>query len=190
MPYVDPIKRKENSRRYYLKNKERILLQVKQRAAQCRSEKAIYDLSYYVKNRQEIIDRKVRQRAEKLKSDSLFKMVHRLRKRTSEVIGGRTFRFLGCSPTELRSWLSSKFVDGMTLDNHGIVWDIDHVIPCSAWDFRDPEHVRACFHWTNLQPLFKYENQAIKSGANRYPAGHFDATIAERLMMLRALEVL
>lgn len=78
----------------------------------------------------------------------------------------------------------------MTTANHGTVWDIDHQIPCSAWDLRNSDHQKACFHWTNLQPLFSKYNQHEKGGANRYPPGHFDAAIAERLLVLRALEAL
>lgn len=75
----------------------------------------------------------------------------------------------------------------MTFENHGVVWDIDHIIPCSAWDLSRPDHIRAVFHWTNLQPMLKVENRWVKSGANRRPAGFYDAAIAERLMVLLAL---
>lgn len=78
----------------------------------------------------------------------------------------------------------------MTIENHGKVWDVDHVIPVSAWDLTDPEQSKAAFHWTNLQPMFKAENRWQKGGAVRYPDGFFDAAKAERLLVLRAMEVI
>ena len=119
--------------------------------------------------------------------DYLANRTRKILKKQGVVKAARTLVFLGCTAVELQSWLTSRFTDGMTMENHGSVWDIDHVIPCSAWDLTKPDHVRACFHWTNLQPLLKVENRWIKGGVNRYAPGHFDAAIAERLMVLRAL---
>jgi hypothetical protein len=39
-------------------------------------------------------------------------------------------------------------------------WKVDHIIPVSSFDLSDPEQVKVCFHYTNLQPLFVEENQA------------------------------
>lgn len=130
-------------------------------------------------------------------SDPLFRLQTTLSARTRQAFkaqglskSGHTLDFIDCSTADLQTWLASKFADGMTAANHGTVWDIDHIIPCSAWDLTKPEHVRACFHWTNLQPLPKAVNRWQKGGVNRYPSGHFEPIIAERLMILRALEVL
>lgn len=79
-----------------------------------------------------------------------------------ETITPKYFKFkeyVGCSPYFLRNYLESKFQDGMTWDNYGLHgWHIDHIIPCSAFDLTDPEQQRQCFHYTNLQPLWAYEN--------------------------------
>ena len=32
------------------------------------------------------------------------------------------------------------------------------IIPCSSFDFTKEEDIKKCFHWTNLQPLYKLEN--------------------------------
>ena len=48
----------------------------------------------------------------------------------------------------------------MTKDNHGSIWQVDHKIPCAAFDLSDPNQQRQCFHYTNLQALFAYENLA------------------------------
>lgn len=71
---------------------------------------------------------------------------------------------LGCDNQTLRTHLTAQFRPGMSIENHGKIWHIDHVIPCARFDLSKPEHVRACFHFTNLQPLFVAENLAKNDG--------------------------
>jgi hypothetical protein len=52
----------------------------------------------------------------------------------------------------------------MTWDNHGDVWEIDHIIGCINFDLTDIEQQKKCFHYTNLQPLFKTSGIAKKFG--------------------------
>ncbi len=46
----------------------------------------------------------------------------------------------------------------MTWENYGPVWHVDHIRPCAKFDLTDHDQQRACFHWTNLQPLFAKDN--------------------------------
>jgi hypothetical protein len=75
----------------------------------------------------------------------------------------RTIDFIGCSYNKLRSHFESKFVEGMAWENHGSVWHIDHIRPCASFDLTRPEEQLACFHYSNLQPLFVADN--LKKGA-------------------------
>lgn len=65
---------------------------------------------------------------------------------------------LGCSWDTLRAWLESNFADGMTWDNYGTYWHVDHAMPCSVFDFTVEENVKVCFNWSNLSPLIGSEN--------------------------------
>lgn len=71
-----------------------------------------------------------------------------------------TMDLIGCSIAYLRRHLELKFRDGMTWANHGSVWEIDHKRPCASFNLLDVEQQRACFHFTNLQPLTCEENRA------------------------------
>lgn len=62
---------------------------------------------------------------------------------------------LGCTITECKQYLEKQFQPEMTWDNHGNVWEIDHIKPCSKFDLTNIEEQQKCFHYTNLQPLFK-----------------------------------
>jgi hypothetical protein len=70
---------------------------------------------------------------------------------------------LGCNSHELKVYLESKFIDGMSWDNYGKYgWHIDHIRPCASFDLTDPEQQKQCFHYSNLQPLWWRDN-IIKS---------------------------
>lgn len=71
---------------------------------------------------------------------------------------GPVMELVGCSRAQLREHVESLFKPGMTWENHGIVWHLDHRKPCAAFDFSDPCQQRDCFHWSNLQPLFALDN--------------------------------
>lgn len=66
---------------------------------------------------------------------------------------------VGCDTTTLIEHLRSLFKVGMTIDNYGTVWEIDHIKPCALFDLANEGQQRACFHFSNLQPLFKSENR-------------------------------
>ena len=69
---------------------------------------------------------------------------------------------LGCEWTTLIQWLEFNMKSGMTWENYGPYWHVDHVYPCSLFDFsQDSERIK-CFNWTNLTPLESIEN--IKKG--------------------------
>ena len=37
-------------------------------------------------------------------------------------------------------------------------WHIDHIKPCASFDLTDPKQQQQCFHYSNLQPLWWYDN--------------------------------
>lgn len=80
-------------------------------------------------------------------------------RRNGGVKSHRTNLLIGCTVTELRAHLEAKFKPGMTWGNYGR-WEIDHVIPCAEFDLRDELQQLRCFHYSNLQPLWRPENRA------------------------------
>lgn len=72
---------------------------------------------------------------------------------------GKTLDLLGCSIEELKLHMSKKFTEGMSWDNYGKYWEIDHIKPCSLFDLSKEDEQRKCFHFTNLQPLLPKENR-------------------------------
>jgi hypothetical protein len=64
---------------------------------------------------------------------------------------------LGCTVSEARAHLQSKFLPRMSWDNREL-WHIDHIRPCASFDLTDLEQQKQCFHYTNLQPLWATDN--------------------------------
>lgn len=71
-----------------------------------------------------------------------------------------TENLVGCSPIEFREHLRKQWKSGMSWENYGLVdgWGMDHIIPVSKFDLRDPLEQKKCFHYTNIQPLWRREN--------------------------------
>ena len=70
---------------------------------------------------------------------------------------GSTIKLLGIDIMGLKSYLESKFIDGMSWENYGLYgWHIDHIIPLSSAKTED-EFYKLC-HYTNLQPLWAKDN--------------------------------
>ena len=96
------------------------------------------------------------------KEQKVQSLVASLRARIKSVIklghSGSSLELLGCTPEFVRSHIESQFRNGMTWDNHGAVWHIDHIIPVSAFDLTSEEGCRLAFNWANLRPLFAEDN--------------------------------
>lgn len=74
-------------------------------------------------------------------------------------------KLLGCDIDFLKKHLELKFQNGMSWQNYGKgenKWEIDHIIPCRAFNLIKLEEQQKCFHYTNLQPLWCVDN-IIKS---------------------------
>ena len=70
----------------------------------------------------------------------------------------------GCSMRDLAAHLEAQFATGMTWNNYGNEWHVDHRRPCAAFDLTRSAQRASCFHWTNLQPMWAQQN--LVKGAN------------------------
>lgn len=100
--------------------------------------------------------------------DPMFRIVQNLRNRVYKTVtrghkSAKTLELLGCSPAQFRLWLVQQFKAGMTWENYGEAWHVDHIRPCVSFDLSTPAQQRECFHYTNLQPLFALDN--LRKGA-------------------------
>lgn len=72
---------------------------------------------------------------------------------------GSAVRDLGCSILEFKMHIEKLFKPGMSWENKGRYgWHFDHIIPLSHFDLSKKEQFLKAVHYTNIQPLWWYEN--------------------------------
>jgi hypothetical protein len=81
----------------------------------------------------------------------------------------RTEKYVGCSFEEARRRIESQFTRGMTWENYGSFWTLDHIVPLSSFDLSDARQRMLVNHISNLRPLNAKEN--IRKG-NKIPDAH------------------
>ena len=127
-------------------------------------------LRYYSdleRNRKDVRDRaRLKYNELKHNKDNVYWVKHKLKngiKRIYRKIAGkkqlRTIELLGCTVLEAKHHIERQFKEGMTWDNHGVVWEIDHIIPLSAFDLTRKDQQMLANHFTNLRPLWKALNR-------------------------------
>lgn len=154
----DPVKAAENWKKYSAKNRE----QLRQKQRDVAAARRLLNPS----KRKLLTDeqRKEYRRvysARRYHTDPQFKVASRCRVRLNEVLkrhGQQKSKTLKIDKKSLVEWIQSKFQPGMTWENHGTEWHIDHIIPCAEFDLTDPKQVEQCFGYFNLQPLWKRDN--------------------------------
>jgi hypothetical protein len=72
---------------------------------------------------------------------------------------------VGFTCDDLKRHLEKQFHGGMSWDNYGKLWEIDHIIPKIAFNFESPQDIdfKRCWSLSNLRPLEVSENR-IKNG--------------------------
>lgn len=122
---------------------------------------------------------------ERLASDDSLRLAARLRTRLHAAVtrgtwkSGSAVRDLGCTIAELWLHLESKFQPGMTRDNMGTAWHLDHIYPMAKADLQDRSQFLAVNNWRNLQPLLPADNIAKNDKVLPEAQALFDQLCAE-----------
>lgn len=170
---------REYDRKYKLENKEALALY----RLNTKEKYSEWHKAYYAKNKETInakgrqwrldnIDRSrknMRERVKrKRKNDNQFRLACCLRGRLRGYLSlkglpkvGSAIRNLGCDIQFLKEYLEKQFTKGMTWDNSGNKkgqWSLDHIMPLSAFDLTDKQHLALCCHYGNIRPMWAADN--------------------------------
>lgn len=161
----------KNARERYKKNPTPYLIRSKEQKIRMGDDYKKYLKEWRVKNK-DYLNQYIKER---LKTDINFKLKHTLRGKLRKLVSGKNktnsaLFYLGISVEEFKLNLEKKFYSGMTWDNYGTLWHIDHIMPCKSFDLTIEENRQKCFHHTNLQPLLAVDN--LKK-LDRLPDGTF-----------------
>lgn len=98
--------------------------------------------------------------AERMQTNLQYRLQRRCRTRLNNFRTYKTLRtcdLIGCTWAALSKHLEAQFQPGMSWDNMG-QWHIDHIRPLAAFDLTDIEQMKTACHYTNLQPLWAFDN--------------------------------
>lgn len=110
----------------------------------------------YVENNKE----KIREKWKKQSQNINRKIKNALNKRIKSYLTSKkmhTLEYTDCSVDFLKKWFEYNFEKDMTWDNYG-KWHIDHITPCSKFDFTKETDIISCFNWKNLRPCWAIDN--------------------------------
>jgi hypothetical protein len=119
---------------------------------------------YYYKHRDRLMKKKNEGTQKRIKSDVGYRILIRMRFRLwhalkNQKAGRTTLTLLGCDMPTLKSHLEKQFLEGMNWDNYGKKgWTIDHKFPLSKANLNNEAELKRVCHYTNLQPLWDYDN--------------------------------
>jgi hypothetical protein len=114
---------------------------------------------YVIKNKEKINIRSKNYSKTRKKLDINFRLKCNLRSRLTRAIrnnqkSGSAVKDLGCSVEYFKHYIAGKFIPGMTWENYGSVWHLDHIVPLSSFDLTNREEFLNACHYTNYQPLW------------------------------------
>lgn len=93
-----------------------------------------------------------------------YKLAERIRGRLRILLGNikikkpKTEKLIDCKLDNFIKHLDKSFYENMSFDNYGILWHLDHIIPCDWFDLNNINQLKACTHYTNLQALLINDN--------------------------------
>lgn len=165
----DTIEYKEYYRKYrkeyYVKNRDKWLIVMKNYREKRKANSTAEELN----ERKRIIYLKYKLRR---KVDIQFRLRVNLRARLKQALKksnspkeyrkSSTMEYIGLNYKELKEYLESKFLEGMSWENYG-KWHIDHIYPMSKVDLTKQENIKKVMNYKNLQCLWAVDN--IKKGA-------------------------
>lgn len=168
--YRDKNKSKFNQmrRKYYQKNIDKMRAEKRKYYQSHKEQKAEYDKQYRIDNADKI--KQYKQQWEQENRSIERKIKTNLRSRVYRAVkygykSKHTMELLGCTIDQFLDHLESQFQPGMTWENYGSDWHIDHIQPCASFDLTNPSEQEKCFHYTNCQPLWKEDN--LKKGCTQ-----------------------
>jgi hypothetical protein len=116
----------------------------------------------------------------KRESNLQFRLAGNLRARLGSAVrqkqkAGSAIKDLGCSIEEFKTYIESRFQDGMTWDNYGKHgWHLDHITPLSSFDLTDRQQFLLASHYTNYHPMWaKFNIQKSGLSVLNFRGGFF-----------------
>ena len=157
------------AKEFYLLNREALIKKITAYYSKNKAARAIYNRNHHIKNKTKNNLRSLEYIKTRSAVDCVFKFRCRVRaliatylsrrcKEKRRATGG--LRFLPYATKDLIKHIERQFKDGMSWDNYGFYWHLDHKTPDSWFTYSCVEDVGFKKAWAleNLQPMLALEN--------------------------------
>jgi hypothetical protein len=137
----------------------------RERNAKSKAKHPEYWKSWREKNRSKLNEYNNAYSKTRKAADPAYKIKHNLRIRMNRCLKGELkahhmLSITGKTADGLKLHLESTWKPGMSWENYGSHWHIDHIVPCAAFDLSNPDEQARCFHFSNLQALSAVDNMS------------------------------
>lgn len=150
----------EFSKEYKKNNKEKIKEYNKEYKLKNKEKTKEYNRVYNISNRETIQKKQTENSRKRRKNDINYKLTINMRNRMKKFFKNksRKHEYIGCSLDLFKLWISYQFEQDMDFSNYGKTWHLDHIIPCSLFNFDNECEKYFCFNWSNYRPLYSHDN--------------------------------
>lgn len=73
-------------------------------------------------------------------------------------------KYIGLSKNDFKVYIDSQKIIGMTIENFGKEWGLDHIVPTEVFDIQNEHDLKICYHYLNIMPMFNDDNR-MKGGS-------------------------
>ena len=161
---LTPSAKLASNARWYARNRNMRVAQVA--AYNERNRKTINQKSRRRSKRSDVKEQRNQRQRQRYADDTAFRIYCSVRTRLNKLAKRkakhrsalRTIPVLGCSMLEFKEYIERQFKRGMSWENYGKRWHLDHKIPCARFDLSDRSQVERCFNFRNYQPLSILDN--------------------------------
>lgn len=158
--------RKRKNKEWYENNKERHAKTVRKAHSERPEHYREYRKRYKKENRDKVNAYNRKYSYQRYHSNAEYKVSKIIRSYLQRVLNitkegkeDSSYDVLGYTPAEFMDNMNDKLLEGMTWENHGEVWHIDHIIPVSrlvAEGVQDPKVINSL---DNLLPMYSEHNK-------------------------------
>jgi hypothetical protein len=86
---------------------------------------------------------------------------------TGEAPSKELLNLIGTDRDTFVNHVNSYRLSGMTDENFGKEWTLDHVVPVDIFDFSDEQQLKLCYNYHNIMPMFLNDNR-IKGASSHF----------------------
>ena len=66
---------------------------------------------------------------------------------------------LGIDKNGFIDHINKYLIEGMTNENFGTEWGLDHIVPVDLFDITNDEDLKLCYNYNNIMPMFNTDNR-------------------------------